>query len=60
MLDRAGKEAEALGDEYVSTEHLLLALLEERGPARERAARRGRDPRRASWRRCAAVRGGRG
>ncbi|GAA1719514.1 ATP-dependent chaperone ClpB [Isoptericola hypogeus] len=26
MLDVAGKEAEALGDEYVSTEHLLIAI----------------------------------
>jgi ATP-dependent Clp protease ATP-binding subunit ClpB len=28
VLDRAEREAEALTDEYVSTEHLLLALLE--------------------------------
>ncbi|MCA5892022.1 ATP-dependent chaperone ClpB [Isoptericola sp. NEAU-Y5] len=26
MLDAAGKEAEALGDDYVSTEHLLIAI----------------------------------
>ncbi|MFE5339568.1 ATP-dependent chaperone ClpB [Isoptericola sp. NPDC056578] len=26
VLENAGKEAEALGDEYVSTEHLLIAL----------------------------------
>ncbi len=28
MLDAAGREAEALTDEYLSTEHLLLALLD--------------------------------
>ena len=28
VLDQAGREAETLTDEYVSTEHLLLALLE--------------------------------
>ncbi len=28
VLDEAGREAEALTDEYISTEHLLLALLE--------------------------------
>ena len=31
ILDRADEEAKALGDAYVSTEHLLLALLEEKG-----------------------------
>ena len=31
VLDRADDEAKALGDAYVSTEHLLLALLEEKG-----------------------------
>ena len=30
-LDRADEEAKALGDAYVSTEHMLLALLEEKG-----------------------------
>ena len=35
VLRRAGQEAERLGDEYISTEHLLLALLEEPSPARE-------------------------
>src|SRR5205809_537675 len=30
-LARADEEAKALGDAYVSTEHLLLALLEEKG-----------------------------
>src|SRR5882672_9658706 len=28
VLDQAGREAEALTDEYISTEHLLLALLD--------------------------------
>ena len=31
ILDGADAEAKALGDAYVSTEHLLLALLEEKG-----------------------------
>jgi ATP-dependent Clp protease ATP-binding subunit ClpB len=31
VLDRADAEAKALGDAYVSTEHLLLALVEEKG-----------------------------
>ncbi len=31
VLDQAEKEAKKLGDEYVSTEHLLLALAEARG-----------------------------
>jgi ATP-dependent Clp protease ATP-binding subunit ClpB len=35
VLRRAGQEAEALDDKFISTEHLLLALLEEPGPARE-------------------------
>ncbi|WP_217923273.1 ATP-dependent chaperone ClpB [Miltoncostaea oceani] len=35
VLRRAGREAEGLGDEYISTEHLLLALVEEPSPARE-------------------------
>ena len=30
-LDRADEEAKALGDAYVSTEHMLLALVEEKG-----------------------------
>ena len=33
VLEAAFREAEALGDEYVSTEHLLLALLEGSSPA---------------------------
>src|SRR5918992_4836100 len=31
VLDQAFKEAEQLGDSYVSTEHLLLAILEQKG-----------------------------
>src|ERR671933_820700 len=31
VLDKAEEEARALGDEYVSTEHLLLALSEAKG-----------------------------
>jgi ATP-dependent Clp protease ATP-binding subunit ClpB len=31
VLDQAEKEARALGDEYVSTEHMLLALVETKG-----------------------------
>ena len=30
MLDAAGTQAEGLGDSYISTEHLLLAMLEQR------------------------------
>ncbi len=41
VLRRAGQEAEALGDEYISTEHLLLALVEEASPAREALAQGG-------------------
>ncbi len=33
LFDKALKEAEALKDEYVSTEHLLLALVATRSPA---------------------------
>ena len=33
IFDRAEQEAAALGDAYVSTEHLLLALTDERGTA---------------------------
>src|SRR5216117_4414745 len=31
VLDRAEEEAKALGDAYVSTEHLLLALADQKG-----------------------------
>jgi ATP-dependent Clp protease ATP-binding subunit ClpB len=33
VFDRAEREAKALGDAFVSTEHLLLALVEEKGTA---------------------------
>ncbi len=35
VVRNAGKEAEALTDEYISTEHLLLALVGESGPAKQ-------------------------
>ena len=35
MLDRAEVEAKELNDEFVATEHLLIALTEERGRARD-------------------------
>jgi ATP-dependent Clp protease ATP-binding subunit ClpB len=35
-LDRAEEEAGSLSDDYVATEHLLLALLDTPGPARDR------------------------
>src|SRR5260370_31045984 len=44
-LDRADQEAQALGDAYVSTEHVLLALLEEKGTtARQLLTAAGPDP----------------
>ena len=46
MLEAAFKEAEQLKDEYVSTEHLLLAIASDKSDAgRPRAARRRRRPR---------------
>ena len=42
VLDRAEVEAKALTDEYVATEHLLIALTEERGRARELLQAAGR------------------
>jgi len=42
ILDRAEEEAGALGDEYVSTEHLLLGIAGQKGStARELIARQG-------------------
>ncbi len=41
LLGRAAKEARALKDEYISTEHLLLGLLEDRGPVGELLRKRG-------------------
>ena len=46
VLRRAGEEAERLGDEYVSTEHLLLALLEQPVPGARGAVGRRRGARR--------------
>jgi ATP-dependent Clp protease ATP-binding subunit ClpB len=41
VLKQALREAEALKDQYVSTEHLLLALLETKGPAADLLKRHG-------------------
>ncbi|MDR1893506.1 MAG: ATP-dependent chaperone ClpB [Spirochaetales bacterium] len=41
LLDRAEKEGEALKDDYVSTEHLLLALLEQKDQCGDLLRRRG-------------------
>jgi ATP-dependent Clp protease ATP-binding subunit ClpB len=42
VLDRASKEAESFKDEYISTEHLLLALTEAKGdPTRDALAAMG-------------------
>ena len=41
LLAQAGKEARGLKDEYISTEHLLLALLGDRGQVGELLGRRG-------------------
>jgi ATP-dependent Clp protease ATP-binding subunit ClpB len=43
VLDDAFKEAEELGDAYVSTEHLLLSILEQRDNASEILAQVGAD-----------------
>ncbi|MEE6271764.1 ATP-dependent chaperone ClpB [Georgenia wangjunii] len=45
VITQAGEEATALGDEYVSTEHLLLGLARSTGPAGDilRTAGAGRD-----------------
>ncbi|MGH7656670.1 MAG: ATP-dependent chaperone ClpB [Gemmatimonadales bacterium] len=45
LFDRAEKEAKSLGDAYVSTEHLLVAMAEEKGTtARELLASAGITP----------------
>ncbi|HWO89453.1 MAG TPA: Clp protease N-terminal domain-containing protein, partial [Gemmatimonadales bacterium] len=45
VLDRAEAEAEAMGDEYTSTEHLLLGLVETKGTsARELLSAQGVKP----------------
>ncbi|MHB8630750.1 MAG: ATP-dependent chaperone ClpB [Candidatus Limnocylindria bacterium] len=41
VLQRAQKEADALGDEYVSTEHLLLAIAQDQGYAGQALQRIG-------------------
>ena len=41
LFERAEQEAERLKDEYVSTEHLLIAAAEGDGPARDILARHG-------------------
>jgi len=41
VLDRAEEEARSLGDEYVSTEHLLIALAAEGSDTRELLGERG-------------------
>ncbi|MBM4371623.1 MAG: AAA family ATPase [Deltaproteobacteria bacterium] len=41
LLEAAGKEARGLKDEFLSTEHLLLAFLEDRGATGETLRRRG-------------------
>ncbi|HEX5938299.1 MAG TPA: ATP-dependent chaperone ClpB [Actinomycetota bacterium] len=41
LLEAAGREAEQLTDEYISTEHLLLAILEPDGPAAKLLAEAG-------------------
>ena len=42
VLDRAEAEAKALSDDFVATEHLLIALAEEPRPRPRAAARAGR------------------
>ena len=41
LLNKAEQEADALKDEFTSTEHLLLAMLETEGEARELLRGRG-------------------
>ena len=53
VLKAGLREAEALKDQYVSTEHLLLALLDSKTPAAEIAEAPRRHPRRACSRSCA-------
>ena len=51
ILDKAEDEAKALGDEYISTEHLLLALAETKGAeSRTMLRRSGRRTTRCSRR----------
>jgi ATP-dependent Clp protease ATP-binding subunit ClpB len=56
VLRRAGSEAEQMDDQFISTEHLLLALVEEPSPARE-ALRGNRVTRESLLEALRAVRG---
>ena len=58
VLRAAETQAKDLADEYISTEHLLLALAEDKRPRRPGAARGRREPRapRAGARRGARAR----
>ena len=58
VLHNAEEEADRLKDEFVSTEHLLLAMLgDARGEAREPAAAGTGSTGRRCWRRCKSIRG---
>jgi ATP-dependent Clp protease ATP-binding subunit ClpB len=57
VLERAEAEARRLGDEYVSTEHLLLGVLEAGGEAQQLLERHGAN-REAVLRALTGVRGG--
>jgi ATP-dependent Clp protease ATP-binding subunit ClpB len=58
VLEAAFKEAEQLKDEYVSTEHLLLAIASDKNDAAGRALRDAGADREAILQALAAVRGG--
>jgi ATP-dependent Clp protease ATP-binding subunit ClpB len=58
VLEAAFAEAEALKDEYVSTEHLLLAIVAEKQDAAARALREAGAGREAVLKALAGVRGG--
>ena len=57
VLDQAGKEAEALKDEYISTEHLLLAVLGQEGSPAGRILRKNGLSRESVLQALQAVRG---
>ena len=57
ILDAAGKEADALKDEYISTEHIFLALLKDRGNEASRILRANGVDEDAVLKALAAVRG---
>ena len=44
VLKRAGREAERMKDEYISTEHLLIGLVSEPSPARDALVQAGVTP----------------